>query len=211
MEAFARGGPVVIYDADDREGEADLIYPAGAVTPSDVARLRNDAGGLICVAFPEDVCEALDLPFLHEAIDHPTTRGDDLGYDARPSFSLPVNHRDAYTGVTDRDRALTITQLAEAAVATGGGEYGPEEFAAEFRCPGHVSLLRGASSLADRQGHTELGLALADAAGREPAVVVSEMLDDATGDARSKAEARAYARRHRLAYAEGADLLAAFG
>jgi 3,4-dihydroxy 2-butanone 4-phosphate synthase len=36
------------------------------------------------------------------------------------------------------------------------------------------------------------------------------MLDDETGEARSVADARAYARRHDLAYLEGRDLVAEF-
>jgi len=29
LDAFRRGEPVCVHDADDREGETDLIYPAG--------------------------------------------------------------------------------------------------------------------------------------------------------------------------------------
>jgi 3,4-dihydroxy 2-butanone 4-phosphate synthase len=209
VAAFRRGEPVLVHDAADREGETDIVYPAGAVTPSAVAHLRNDAGGLVCVALADGVAEALDLPFLDSSIDHPTAASHDLGYDSRSSFSLPVNHRDTFTGITDADRSLTITELASvAADVVAGADYGPEAFAREFRSPGHVHLLRGAAGLLDdRRGHTELGLALADAAGRSPAVVVCEMLDDETGAARSVADARAYADRHDLVYVEGHDLV----
>ena len=61
--------------------------------------------------------------------------------------------------------------------------------------------------LDDREGHTELGIALADAADQPPAVVVCEMLDDETGGARSPAAARAYADREGLVYVEGRALL----
>ncbi|MFB6218689.1 MAG: 3,4-dihydroxy-2-butanone-4-phosphate synthase, partial [Halobacteriaceae archaeon] len=84
------------------------------------------------------------------------------------------------------------------------------DFAAEFRAPGHVHLLRAAPSLAERTGHTELGVALAERAGRPGAAVVCEMLDDA-GGALPVAAARAYADRHGLAFVEGADVVAALG
>jgi 3,4-dihydroxy 2-butanone 4-phosphate synthase len=88
------------------------------------------------------------------------------------------------------------------------GEFDAEAFAETFRSPGHVNLLRGApNGVADRQGHTELGLALAEAAGLGPAVVVCEMLDDETGGALSPADASAYAERNGLPYVEGRDLL----
>jgi 3,4-dihydroxy 2-butanone 4-phosphate synthase len=203
VAALRAGEPVLVHDFLDREGETDMIYPAGAVTPEAVARLRNDAGGLVCVAVPDAVARACELPFLHDTLDHPSARGRP-GYDARSSFSLPVNHREAHTGITDADRALTVTALATAADGAVAGEYGPESFATEFRTPGHVHVLRGAPGLlADRQGHTELGLALVHEAELPPAAVVCEMLDDATGGALAPADARAYADRHGLVYLDG--------
>ncbi|MCU4925442.1 3,4-dihydroxy-2-butanone-4-phosphate synthase [Halobacteria archaeon AArc-dxtr1] len=206
VAAMAAGDPVLVHDAADREGETDLIYHAGAVTPGAVARMRNDAGGLICAALTDSVADAFDLPFLADAVDHPATVGDDLGYDDRPSFSLTVNHRDTYTGVTDDERSLTIRALADAADD-------PEafDFAATFRVPGHVQLLRAAPDLlAEREGHTELGLALAEAADLPPAIVVCEMLAD-DGGARSPASAREYADRYDLPYVEGRGIISHLG
>lgn len=207
IEAFAAGDPVCVHDAEDREGETDLIYPAGAATPEAVARMRNDAGGLICVALSDAVAEAFSLPFYGETVDHPATEGHDVAYDDRSSFSLTVNHRDTYTGITDADRSLTIRALGEAAIS-------PREidFAEEFRAPGHVHLLRAASGgVGEREGHTEFGITLAEAASLPPAVVVCEMLDDQTGGALSPADARAYADRHDLAYLEGRTIVDRLG
>jgi len=204
IDAFRRGDPVLVHDAADREGETDLVYPAHAVDADAMHRLRADAGGLICVALSDGVAEAWTLPFVQETIDHPAAADHELAYDERSSFSLSVNHRETFTGITDDDRALTISRLGEAARV-------PEavDFAGEFRAPGHVHLLRAAPDLlGDRQGHTELAVALAEAADQPPAAVVCEMLDGDTGGARSPADARAYAGRHGLAYVEGADLLA---
>ncbi|GAB3414949.1 3,4-dihydroxy-2-butanone-4-phosphate synthase [Haloparvum alkalitolerans] len=209
LEAFAAGEPVCVHDAADREGETDLIYPAEAVGPAAVRRMRNDAGGLICVAVGDAVADAFGLPFLADALDHPAV-DDNPDYDDRSSFSLPVNHRETFTGITDDDRARTISELgnAAAAVARDPGGYTPEDFAAEFRAPGHVHVLRGApAGLADREGHTELGLALAAATDRAPAAVVCEMLDGATGGALSPADARAYAAANDIPFVEGAALL----
>jgi 3,4-dihydroxy 2-butanone 4-phosphate synthase len=207
--AFRAGEPVLVHDADDREGETDLLYPANAVTSAAVERLRNDGGGLIFVALPATIADRFDLPFLHEALDHPANDHSDLGYDAHPSFSLTVNHRDGFTGVTDDDRALTIRRLGE---VSANDDYGVDAFATEFRTPGHVHLLRGAPGLlTERRGHTELGLALAREAGVAPAVAGCEMLDDDTGGALSTTDARAYARRHDLPFVEGAALVEALG
>ena len=206
VAAFREGDPVLVHDAADREGEVDLVYPAEAVTPEDVVRLRNDAGGLVCVALADEVADAFDLPFVADVIDHDAADHDHLGYDERSSFSLSVNHRETFTGITDEDRALTITELGRAAADPDA-----VDFAAAFRAPGHVHLLRAAPSLADRQGHTELAVELARAAGVAPAAVVCEMLDDETGEALPVADAKAYAERNDFVYVEGSDLLAAFG
>lgn len=208
LDAFRAGEPVLVHDFDDREGETDLVYPAGAVGSADVARMRNDAGGLVCVALPNDVSESLGLPFMDDVLDHPAASSHDLAYDSRSSFSFTVNHRDSFTGITDRDRAMTISRLAPVAEAARAGEYDADDFGGEFRAPGHVHLLRGAPNLlSDRQGHTELGLALADEAGISPAVVVCEMLDDETGAALPKDAARDYADRHGFAFVDGDGLI----
>ncbi|MFC7141162.1 3,4-dihydroxy-2-butanone-4-phosphate synthase [Halosimplex aquaticum] len=207
LDALRRGEPILVHDAADREGETDLVYPAGAVTPDAVARMRNDAGGLVCVALGDAVAAAFELPYLQDVLDHPAAADHELGYDDRSSFSLTVNHRDTYTGITDEDRALTITELAAAAADPQG-----TDFASEFRAPGHVHVLRAAPGLlADREGHTELAVALGEAADLPPAMVVCEMLDDDTGGALSPAAARSYADREGLVYVEGSAVIDRLG
>ncbi len=209
LEAFRNGDPVCVHDFADREGETDIVYPAGAVDEAAVAHMRNDAGGLICVAVSDAVANAFGLPFLADALDHPAVN-DNPEYDDRSSFSLPVNHRETFTGITDEDRARTIVELASAAadVDADPAGYGPKEFAAAFRAPGHVHVLRGdREGLGGRTGHTELGLALSEAVGAAPAAVVCEMLDDETGAALTPADAEAYAARRGIPYVEGADLV----
>lgn len=203
VNSFREGNPVCIHDAADREGETDLVYPARDVTPADVTRMRTEAGGLVCVALAYDVAEAFDLPFIQDVLDHPATGDHDLDYDERSSFSLTVNHRDTFTGITDEDRALTISELGTLATA-------PQKtnFEERFRIPGHVHLLKAAPNLlADRRGHTELGIALAAAANREPAVVVCEMLDDETQQALSPSGARSYAERNGIPNIEGSTII----
>jgi len=207
LAAFRAGEPVLVHDAAGREGETDLIYPATAVTPAAVARMRNDAGGLVCTALSYEVAEAFGLPFVQEAIDHPAAADHDLSYDERSSFSLTVNHRDTFTGITDEDRALTISELGRAAGAPDA-----TDFAAEFRTPGHVHVLKAAPGLlSDRLGHTELGIALAAATDQAPAIVVCEMLDDETGGALSPTAARAYGERTGIPFVEGSEIVDRLG
>ncbi|MFB6077004.1 MAG: 3,4-dihydroxy-2-butanone-4-phosphate synthase, partial [Candidatus Nanohaloarchaea archaeon] len=75
----------------------------------DIADLRTEAGGMVCVAISHRAAETYDLPFRRDLLDR---FDDEAPYGDRSSFSLAVNHAATYTGVTDRDRATTVTALA---------------------------------------------------------------------------------------------------
>jgi len=220
IESIKGGELVLIYDAEDREGETDFVLPASFMSPKSVAYFRTEAGGLICVAIHPLAAEKLGLPLMSDILRNVNANyaylrriveeKGDLLYDKRSSFSLWVNHRETFTGITDRDRALTIRKIGEAVerVLNGNENY---NFYAEFRTPGHVSLLRAADRLLDeRRGQTELSVALAVLAGIPPAMVICEMLDSESGGAVSKAKARAFASNHDLVFMEGKEIVEAF-
>jgi 3,4-dihydroxy 2-butanone 4-phosphate synthase len=120
-----------------------------------------------------------------------------------------VNHRKTFTGITDNDRSLTITKLAEITKQAMNGNH--VNFGAEFRSPGHMPLLRAAPNLLnDRRGQTELSIVLARAAGITPAMVMCEMLDGQTGKALKKQDAMEYGRKHGLVFVEGKDVVGYF-
>jgi 3,4-dihydroxy 2-butanone 4-phosphate synthase len=84
-------------------------------------------------------------------------------------------------------------------------------FYSEFRAPGHVALLRAADGLLDeRRGQTELSVALALLAGISPAMTICEMLDDESGGALSKDNARAFASERDMVFMEGSEIVEAF-
>ena len=82
----------------------------------------------------------------------------------------------------------------------------------EFRTPGHIPVCREAEhGLKRRQGHTELAVGLARAAGAVPVVIGAEMLEP-DGDAALKvADAEAWAERHKIPFVHGAELLIHLG
>ncbi|MDR9411123.1 MAG: 3,4-dihydroxy-2-butanone-4-phosphate synthase [Haloferacaceae archaeon] len=208
VTALGRGEPVLVYDGADREGEVDIFLHADAATPAAIADIRTVAGGLVCVAIDAGSADRFGLGFLDAMIDHPAA-AHRPAYDARDSFSLPVNHRETHTGVTDRDRAKTIRALGRLAADTGADE---ARFAATFRAPGHVPILRAAAGgLADRGGHTELAVAMATAAGVAPAVVISEMLDAQTGEALSTTAAADFATERGLVLLDSDAITDALG
>lgn len=210
IEALARGEFVLLYDFDNRERETDFAIRSDAVTPAHIRQMRKDGGGLICTAVHPDAAKRLGLPFAHDLLRACSLveKDGEVPYDRKnhSSFSLWVNHRETYTGITDRDRALTVTAIAEEVKRSLNG--GGHDFAAHFRTPGHMALLRAADRLLDeRRGQTELSIALAAMADVTPAVTICEMLDDDTGFALSKEGAMEYARKHGLVFVEGQDVL----
>lgn len=222
IRALQDGQPILLYDFDDRETETDIVIGAEFTTPREVYRLRRDAGGLICTAIDPMACEKLGIPYIADVLRYAGNSGNgfraiesiyermgDIPYDSRSSFSLWVNHRKTFTGITDNDRSLTITKLAEATrKAMNGGQI---SFGSEFRSPGHVPLLRAAPGLLrDRRGQTELSIVLARAANITPAMAMCEMLDGETGRALSKKDAIEYGRRNGLVFLEGKEVLEYF-
>lgn len=201
VELLREGKIVLIHDSNSRENEIDMALLAEKVTPPDIARFRKEGGGLICVALHPKAADNFGLPYLTEVYERASAafpvlefaRANDLPYDERSAFSVLVNHRKTYTGITDVDRALTIRRLGELTREAMERRM-VEEFGREFRTPGHVPILRAADGLVGvRRGHTELSVALALLAGVSPAVAICEMMDDRTGRALSLKDAQLYA------------------
>jgi 3,4-dihydroxy 2-butanone 4-phosphate synthase len=220
VESLARGEPLLLFDAADREGETDLVFLSERATPELVHLLRHDAGGLICTAISEELRARLGLPYASDLLragqeEFPILRLlrlQRLRYDARSAFGITLNHRTNFTGVPDNDRATTIRTVGAIAREAGGlpDEALAERFAAEFTSPGHVPILYAAPRLVrERKGHTELAISLARMGGLSESVTVCEMLGD-SGGPRSPEAARRYAASHGWAFLEGRTITEAF-
>jgi 3,4-dihydroxy 2-butanone 4-phosphate synthase len=213
ITALIQGKFVLIHDDDNRENEIDIIIAAENIKPSHISTMRNDGGGLLCVAIDGYISRKLGLLYLHDILncvsnDHPlfsTMTNGRSPYGDKPSFSISVNHRGTYTGITDYDRALTISKLASVCKNIDVG--GVPEFIKTFRTPGHVPLLIAANGLLkERFGHTELAVYLAKIAGLTPAVAICEMLDSHTFRSLSVSEAYKYAKVNDLPILEANQL-----
>lgn len=141
--ALRQGEMVLLYDFDDRERETDFAIRSDMITSRDICLMRNDAGGLICTAIPFMAAKKLGLPFARDVLRNcaMVEQLGDIPYDPsnNSSFSLWVNHRDTFTGITDRDRAKTVTSLSEAVESVLKGEI--YSFKEQFRTPGHMPVL----------------------------------------------------------------------
>ena len=223
-EAFAQGKPVMVFDSDFRECETDLLWPAAAATPAIMRRLRQDCGGLLFLAVGDDIGEKFGLPWLQDLHTHPALVEenpvlgalitDDLQYDTRSAFTLSLNHRDTFTGITDHDRALTTRRFGELAqeMKDSSAIDAMAALGKEFRTPGHIPLCREApGGLKTRQGHTELAVAIARLAELMPCTIGAEMLQPDGDRALSVEDARAYAAKHQIPMLTGEDIMKAFG
>ena len=223
IKELAKGNFILVYDVDGREEEVDLVCLAEKVTPKHVYKLRHDAGGLICVAMHRQIANRLGLPFMADiynkvlndySIFNKIAPDVACPYGDKPSFSVTVNHTQTYTGITDRDRALTIGEfgkLGGTIYKNGGSLKYKEQFGKSFRAPGHTHLLIAAENLLkERLGHTELTVSLAHIGGLTPVTVLCEMLDGETGKALSLKKAQEYALEHNLVMVEGNEILEAF-
>lgn len=214
LKAFKEGEIVLIFDDDNREKETDMIVAAELMTPQHMTTIRNDAGGLLCVPMSSEVSDKLGIPFMTdimEAASHkfpvlaelsPT----DIPYDEKSAFSITINHRKTFTGITDNDRAFTIKELA---LLCKNEDYA--NLGKYFRSPGHVTLLRAAQGhVLKRKGHTELSIALAEMAGVTPVAVCCEMMDDFTRDSMTTDDVEKYAEKNNLVFLSGAEVIEAY-
>jgi 3,4-dihydroxy 2-butanone 4-phosphate synthase len=215
LEELKKGKFILLYDADEREGETDLVIASEFVSPENIKKMRKDAGGLICLSLYYPIAKKLKLPLLVELYEAINNSYDllkylapyDIPYDAKSSFSLTINHRKTFTGISDKDRALTISEFAKL-IKNYTNENLKVEFGKNFRSPGHVPILRAAENLlAERRGHTELSVALMLLAGLTPSATICEMIAE-DGSSLSKQEAKNYAARNSLLFIEGKDVIA---
>jgi len=220
LQDLREGRFVLVYDADGREEETDMVIASEHVTPAAIRTLRKDAGGLICTTADTRIQQALGLPFMTElylgmAERYPIMQElipNDIPYDVKSAFGITINHRRTFTGITDDDRALTIKEFAELArkALTSEDGWAKHEFGRNFRAPGHVHLLNTSERILEtRFGHTELSTALVIMAGLVPSATVCEMMGD-DGKALSKDKAMEYARSHGLVFLEGAEVVNAW-
>ncbi|MDG6221149.1 MAG: 3,4-dihydroxy-2-butanone-4-phosphate synthase [Candidatus Thermoplasmatota archaeon] len=217
--SLRKGNFVLVYDADGREEEVDFVIPSFFVEPRHVKEMRTMGGGLICSTVLAKDAEAMGLPYLVDVMSFSSQRFPilekllpaHLPYDAKSAFSITVNHKEAYTGITDNDRALAISSIGKLVAAIGQGDVknGQEEFVQRFRAPGHLHLLRSSPGLLnDRAGHTELSSALCLMAGVPPSATICEMMGD--GGALPKEDAKDYARQKGYPFLDGWEIVEAW-
>lgn len=188
ISAIAQGRFAVVVDDEDRENEGDLIMAADRVTPEAIAFMVRHTSGVICASLTGDRLDALALPQMVARNAESMRTAFTVSVDARAGVS---------TGISAADRSATIRKLAD-----------PAAVADDFVRPGHIFPLRCVpGGVLARPGHTEAAVDLARLAGRAPAGILCEIVND-DGTMARLPQLAAFAERHGLPLVSIADLIA---
>jgi 3,4-dihydroxy 2-butanone 4-phosphate synthase/GTP cyclohydrolase II len=186
LDRFRRGEMLIVVDDHDRENEGDLIMLAEHATAEKTAFIVRHTTGILCVAITSDQAHRLRLPYMVE-------QNQDV---RKTAFTVSVDLAEGLTtGVSAKERTATIRALGSATSR-----------ATDFIRPGHIfPLIAHAQGLAERQGHTEAGVALAELTGAYPAALLSEIVA-ADGSMARGQELLDFATEHQIPVVSIADI-----
>ena len=222
-KTLRKGEPILIFDEAGREGETDIFFSAKHVSNSSIRFLRKKGGGMIFIASDNLASTKLGLPFSHDIFELVGKISDDftvvrkmlehtIPYDKKSSFSLFINHKDTFTGISDYDRALTsksFAELLEASVSLSDSE-AQKKISDNFRIPGHVPICIADQELVKaRKGHTELIVSLLKLINMNPVAVGCEIVGD-DGNSLSPEEAKVWASEEGYLFLEGQSIVEAY-
>lgn len=178
LVALREGRVVIVVDSQDRENEGDFVCAAEKITPELVAFMLRHGAGVLCVPMTRERAEHLQLHLLVERNTSPHQT---------PMLML-VDHRDAGTGISTENRALTVQALAD-----------PQARAQDFVRPGHITpLLAKDAGVLRRAGHTEAVVDLLKMAGMQPVGALIEILSPTGRGMATHAELQAFSTEYKL-------------
>ncbi len=187
LDDVRAGKMVIVVDDEDRENEGDLVMAADLVTPEAINFMARFARGLICLTLTEERIQQLELPMMVD--ENRSSRS--------TAFTISIEARTGVTtGISAADRAHTV-KVAVAPNAT------PDDLVS----PGHIFPLKAKpGGVLQRTGHTEGSVDLARLAGRFPAGVICEIMND-DGTMARYPDLVEFAKTHGLRILSIADLI----
>src|SRR6476620_1051432 len=160
IEDIRSGKIVIVVDDEDRENEGDFIIASRFATPDVVNFMSKHGRGLICIALPEERCDALGLELM--------VNNNTALHETAFTVSVDLLGHGCTTGISAHDRAKTRQALID-----------PDTKPEDLGKPGHIFPLRAKrGGVLRRAGHTEAAADLARLAGFEPAGVLVEILNE---------------------------------
>jgi len=160
IEDIKLGKLLIVVDDEDRENEGDFICAAELITPEIVNFMAKHGRGLICAPLPEERCEELDLNLM---VGNNTSL-----HETQFTVSVDLLNEETSTGISAKDRALTIKSLVD-----------PATKPSDLGRPGHIFPLRAKSKgVLRRAGHTEAVVDLTRFANLRPGGALVEIMND---------------------------------
>lgn len=160
ITAIRNGELVVVVDDEDRENEGDFIVASEKITPEIINFMTIQGRGLICVALTEKRCEELNLDLM--------VGKNTSSHETQFTVSVDAIHPEVTTGISAKDRAITIQMLVD-----------ENTKADDLGRPGHIFPLKAKErGVLRRSGHTEAAVDLARLAGLYPSGVLVEIMND---------------------------------
>ncbi len=160
IEDIKLGKLLIVVDDEDRENEGDFICAAELITPEIVNFMAKHGRGLICAPLPEERCEELDLNLM---VGNNTSL-----HETQFTVSVDLLNEETSTGISAKDRALTIKALVD-----------PATKPSDLGRPGHIFPLKAKSKgVLRRAGHTEAVVDLTRFANLRPGGALVEIMND---------------------------------
>jgi len=188
LEAIGQGRMIVL--GDDRDGGGGVLcMAADRVTPDAINFMATHARGLVCLPLVTARLRQLEIPLMVEPDQNESVR--DL------AFGVSIEAREGVTtGISAHDRAQTVRTAVS-------DEAGPDDLAR----PGHVFPIQVAEGgVFAKAAPAEASVDLAQLAGRRPAAVICQIIDD-EGHIAEGAALEHFALRHGLTYVSVSELL----
>ncbi len=159
LKDLAAGKMVIITDDEDRENEGDLVMAADLVEAEHINFMAKYGRGLICLTLTEERCQRLGLPLM---VGNNNAR-------FSTNFTVSIEAAEGVTtGISAADRAKTVRDAVAAEAKEG-----------DIVMPGHIfPIMAQPGGVLSRAGHTEAGCDFSRLAGREPAGVICEILNE---------------------------------
>ena len=188
IAAIKRGEMVIMVDDEDRENEGDLMIAAEDATPDNIGFMLRYTSGIICLPVIGERLDELELPMM-------VTKNTDV---RRTAFTVSIDAAEGTTtGISAADRCRTVLAVVD-----------PETRPEDLARPGHMYPLRyEPGGVLKRAGHTEAAVDLAELAGKYPAAVLAEVMND-DGTVAKLADLEDFATEHGLLMGTIADLIA---
>src|SRR3984957_15505672 len=123
IEDIKQGKLIIVVDDEDRENEGDFITAARNVTPEVINFMSKYGRGLICAPLIEERCDELGLELM--------VNNNTALHETAFTVSVDLLGHGCTTGISTRDRALTIKALVDKSTK-------PEDLGR----PGHIFPLR---------------------------------------------------------------------